>query len=274
MPKFTKKDFKKKLLTKYRLVLMDDSTFEKRLSLKITRLNVFIIGSLLSLFLIFVTVFVIAFTPLKQYIPGYGSLEERNKLYNLSLKADSIENILKIGTAYMDTLLMILSGDENIQRVHFSEDFVSLDNEIKNADLHAGKTAVKHQVSHYFHQTLFFYKPVEGIVTQKFSPAINHFGIDIVSKKNAPVVAIRDGTVIIAQWTHHYGNIIIIKHQNDIISIYKHNSALLKSEGDNVKGGEVIAISGNTGELTTGPHLHFELWMNGVPVNPAIFFNY
>jgi murein DD-endopeptidase MepM/ murein hydrolase activator NlpD len=120
----------------------------------------------------------------------------------------------------------------------------------------------------------YFFPPIDGIVTRKFNRNIDHFGVDIVTKSNEPVKAAADGTVVMADWTQESGNVIAIQHRGNIITIYKHNSALLKKVGNFVNSGEVIAIIGNTGELTTGPHLHFELWYNGNPVNPEEFISF
>jgi murein DD-endopeptidase MepM/ murein hydrolase activator NlpD len=120
----------------------------------------------------------------------------------------------------------------------------------------------------------FFFTPVQGIISNGYNPTGRHYGIDIVSKKNEAIKSILDGTVIFSAWTLQTGYVIAIQHQSDIISIYKHNSVLLKREGDFVKAGDPIAIIGETGELSTGPHLHFELWYNGKPVNPREYITF
>lgn len=276
MTKRNWKDYKasvqKKLITKYRLVVMNDSTFEEKLSFRLSRLNVFVLLSSSAFILVFLTVIIIAFTPLREYIPGYSNLEDRNTLYELSLKADSLENVLNATSGFMDSLIMVLSGNENMGKIDYSE--ISTYRAADGSGSSSGTGSGKVSAPVSFYQSLFYYKPVEGVVTQNFSPSMNHLGIDIVTPEESPVIAVRDGTVIMARWTLHFGNVLAIQHANNIISIYKHNSLLLKFEGDMVKGGEVVAISGNTGEITSGPHLHFELWMNGVPVNPALFLNY
>jgi murein DD-endopeptidase MepM/ murein hydrolase activator NlpD len=113
-----------------------------------------------------------------------------------------------------------------------------------------------------------FFTPLSGIITSKFNSKEKHFGIDIVTSANEAVKATLDGTVIYADWTIETGHVIAIQHSRNLISVYKHNSVLLKSEGEYAKAGEPIAIAGQSGELTTGPHLHFELWYNGTAVNP------
>ena len=117
-------------------------------------------------------------------------------------------------------------------------------------------------------QDFFLFKPVDGIVSEHFDPQIDHLAIDIVAKQDEPVKAVADGTVIFASWTQDSGYVIAIQHRGNLISMYKHNSDLLKNVGNFVTAGEVVSIIGNTGELTSGPHLHFELWYNGNPINP------
>jgi len=119
-----------------------------------------------------------------------------------------------------------------------------------------------------------FFKPLNGIITAKFAPLEKHYGIDIVAPHNDAVKSVLDGTVIMAAWTLETGYVIVIQHAGNLISVYKHNAVLLKQEGDFVKAGEPIAIAGNSGEISTGPHLHFELWYNGNPVNPTNYINF
>jgi murein DD-endopeptidase MepM/ murein hydrolase activator NlpD len=262
----------KKLFTKYRLVIMNDSNFEEKLSFRLSRMNVFIITISVSFLLIVSIVVIIAFTPIREYIPGYSNVEDRHQLYRLSKESDSLKTMISVTSQYLDSLMIVLSGTGSFQRIDFSEisrfiDVPEFKTEIKyTSDL---GTSVKNTL-----EPFLFYKPVEGVITQEFLPALYHFGIDVVTPIESPVLAIRDGSVILARWSYQFGNMIIIQHPNNFISVYKHNSVLLKKEGDKVKGGEPIAISGNTGEISTGPHLHIEMWMNGTPVNPAIFLNY
>jgi murein DD-endopeptidase MepM/ murein hydrolase activator NlpD len=115
---------------------------------------------------------------------------------------------------------------------------------------------------------------VNGIVTNSFKGSENHFGTDIVAGPNEVVKATLDGTIILSTWTIETGNVVQIQHDNDLISVYKHNAEILKNMGKRVKAGEPIAIIGNSGELTTGPHLHFELWYKGKPVNPEEYITF
>ncbi len=261
---------KKKWLTKYRLVIMNDSSFEEKLSFKLSRLNVFLLLSSSGFLLIILTVLIISFTPLREYIPGYSNVADRNELYQLSVRADSLDHMVKATSLYIDSLLMVLSGTDDFGKIDYSE-IHKLTNVAVNIEEDQSNTI---QSSSNIYESLFYHKPVEGILIQEFSPAMNHLGIDIVTPAESPVMAVRDGTVILARWNHEFGNILVIQHSGNIVSVYKHNSLLIRKEGDQVRGGQVVALSGNTGEITSGPHLHFELWINGIPVNPALFLNY
>lgn len=264
-----KNRLKKKWLKKYRFVIMNDSTFEENFSLKLSRMNIFVLFSSISFFLIIITVIIIAFTSLREYIPGYSNIEDRQKLYNLSIKADKLDDMTYIFSSYIDSLFLILSGTENVSKIDYENIKKYSEKETSANNPNFGISSSKS-----IYESLFYYNPIEGVLVQKFSPAMNHLGIDIATENESPVMAVRNGTVILAHWNYEFGNIIVIQHENNIISVYKHNYFLLKKEGDKVKGGEVIALSGNTGENSTGPHLHFELWINGTPVNPESFLNY
>jgi hypothetical protein len=260
---------KKKWLRKYRLVVMNDSTFEEKISFKLSRMNVFILLASSGAVLILLTVIIIAFTPLKEYIPGYSNIEDRNQLYRLSVQADSLQRMVDATSGYMDSLLMVLSGTDDFGKIDYSEM-----NKYTSEIAEPGEAGEGISGTKKIYESLYYHKPLEGIVVQQFNPSMNHLGIDIVTPGESPVKAVREGTVILARWNHEFGNMIVIQHPGNIVSIYKHNSLLLKKEGDRVQGGQVIAISGNSGEITTGPHLHFELWINGAPVNPSLFLNY
>ena len=114
-----------------------------------------------------------------------------------------------------------------------------------------------------------FYKPVDGVITDFFDSKQKHFGIDLVAKENARVSSVLNGTVVLSSWTYETGHVIGIQHDNGYFSLYKHNSVILRSVGDFVSAGEHIAIVGDSGNLSSGPHLHFELWQHGMPVNPV-----
>ena len=276
---------KKKLLHKYRFVVLNEETFEERFSFKLNRLNVFVFSTLFAMLLIAITALFIAFTPLREYIPGYSSTSLKKKATELSYKTDSLQNIISVNQRYLTSIRKVLSGD--VETVNFNKDSILelAKNDVALIDFTPSKqdsllrerVAREDKYNPLLNATeigVVFFAPVKGAISEGYNPQTKHFAIDVVTVKNAPVKAAADGTVIFAGWTPNTGNVIILKHINNTITAYKHTASLSKNQGDIVKGGEVIATVGNTGELTTGPHLHFELWREGYPVNPQDFIDF
>jgi murein DD-endopeptidase MepM/ murein hydrolase activator NlpD len=278
------KKFKKKLLHKYRLVILNEETFEERFSFKLNRLNVFVFSTLFALFLILATTFIIAFTPLREYIPGYSSTALKKKATQLAYQTDSLQQILNVNDQYLTSIKKVLTGD--VKTVNFNKDSLievaktdpsvlirtsRKDSLLRDAVAKEDKynPLVASQVQQYA-----LFAPVKGTITENYDSKAKHYAVDVVTTKDSPVKAVADGTVIFAEWTAATGYVIILKHDNSLISVYKHNAMLTKEQGEIVKAGEVIATVGNTGELTTGPHLHFELWRDGFPVNPTNFIDF
>lgn len=272
----------KKLFHKYRLVILNEDTFEERLSYKLTRLNVFVVTSLTVIVLIIGTIVLIAFTPLREYIPGYASPELRRKTVELTFLADSLETEVRKNRQYFNSIQQMLTGNVTPKTVEdsvaavlpFDPSGVNF-SPSKEDSLLRGKVAEEDKYNLLdiaVSKTDFtLFPPVKGYVSQEFSLEEKHYAVDIVTDKNAPVKAVADGTIIFSEWTAETGYVIILEHSYGLISVYKHNASLSKKQGDMVKTGEVIAIVGNTGEFTTGPHLHFELWSDGYPMNPTDF---
>lgn len=276
---------RKKLLHKYRLVVLNEDTFEERFSFKLNRLNVFVFSTIFTLLLIVVTTILIAFTPLREYIPGYSSTSLKKKATNLAYKTDSLQQELAVNKQYLASIRKVLTGD--VKTVDFNKDSIikaaQLDPSIVNLNASAQDSLLREKVAREdkynplantadFNVSLF--APVKGNISSPYNPEEKHFAVDIVTVKDAPVKAVADGTVIFAEWTAETGYVMIIEHRNDIISVYKHNASLNKEQGELVKAGEVIATVGNTGELTTGPHLHFELWSDSYPIDPTNFIDF
>lgn len=280
-----KPSFWAKIRNRYRLVVMNDDTFEEQFSFKLTPLNIFILVGLVSIVMITFTVSLVAFTPLREYIPGYGTeVNTRQELINLALKTDSLEYELSLRTAAMDNLKNILSGNvtgDTTSHKNNKENAVAP----KNIDIKPSKedSAFRAQVESQDKYSLafsegktgkgnissfFFFTPVKGMVTASFNSAEEHYGVDIAAKENEPIKAALDGTVLFSGWTSETGYTIQIQHSNNLVSAYKHCSVLMKKAGQYVKAGEAIAVIGNSGEQTSGPHLHFELWYNGTPIDP------
>jgi murein DD-endopeptidase MepM/ murein hydrolase activator NlpD len=273
----------RKLTNKYRLVILDDETFEERLSFQLSRFNVLVLLSVLAIAFAFLMYALFIFTPLKEYIPGYGDPNLRKSLIKMKIQVDSIDNYLSQQELWMQNIRNVLEGNlDSMALVKSSKveffDTIKLDKiPIEDVLLREAIEREEGYALMFSEQeskkkgVLFdmnFFPPVKGYVTASFDAEKEHFGIDIVAQEKAPVVATLDGTVFFAGWTMETGYVIGIQHSNNIVSFYKHNSVILKKIGNFVKAGEPITIIGNSGELTSGPHLHFELWKDGIPVNP------
>ncbi|CAN5912073.1 M23 family metallopeptidase [soil metagenome] len=270
-----------RLRNKYRLVVMNDDTFEERVSLRLTPLGFLILIFVSTIIMITLVVSLVAFTPLREYIPGYADVGMQKNLIKMTWKTDSMEKALVNKERYMDNLAMILSGRDSSAHPADPRDSSkkytdlnfrpsaadsALRNEIESMDQYSLSIGVRQKggISGFF-----FFIPVTGSVTNTFNAAEEHFGVDVTaSNDNEPVRATLDGTVISAGWTTGDGYVITVQHSDNLISIYKHNAALLKKPGEYVKAGDPIAIVGSSGEQNTGPHVHFELWYNGTPIDP------
>ena len=280
-----RREIKRKLLHKYRLVILNESTFEEKISFKLSRLNVFVTGSLCIIGLIGLTTLLIAFTPLREYIPGYSSTKLKKQATELTYKTDSLVRTLNYTNKYLENIRMVLKGDiENneINRDSLFEQF-KLDpsaidlSPIKEDSLLRAEVALEDKYNLFEREsngnTIVFFPPLSGIISQGYDAMKKHFAVDIVAPRETPIKAIASGTVIFAEWTADTGHVIIIEHRDGLLSVYKHNGSLTKGQGDTVNAGEVIASVGNTGEYTTGPHLHFELWNNETPVTPTDYID-
>lgn len=280
------KKIKRRLLDKYRLMILNENTFEERLSFKLTRLNVFVLVSLLAVFLITLTYLLIALTPLREYIPGYSSTALKKKATELSYKTDSLQLVIAMNDRYYESIKKVLTGDLNA--VDFNRDSIieAVKLEASEVDLTpiAEDSLLREKIDKEDKYNLFesattatnfvLFPPVSGTISEPYNAKEKHYAVDVVVVKDTPIKATADGIVIFAEWTASTGYVIIIEHSYGLISIYKHNAALTKVQGDLVKAGEVIATAGNTGELSTGPHLHFELWNDGYPINPTNFIDF
>ena len=279
------KKIKRKLLDKYRLVILKESTFEERLSIKLTRLNVFVLVSLSAIFLIAGTTILIAYTSLREYIPGYSSAKLKKQATELNYKTDSLQQVINLNERYFASIKKVLQGDVS---ANLDKDSIiaAVKLEASEVDLtpSAEDSLLREKISKEDKYNLFesatsasnfvLFSPVSGTISDTYNPKKKHYAVDIVVPKNTPIKATADGTVIFADWTASTGYVIIIEHSYGLISVYKHNAMLTKEQGEIVKAGEVIGTVGNTGELTTGPHLHFELWRDGFPINPTSFIDF
>lgn len=278
-----RKIIKKKLFTKNRLVILNEETFEEVFSLRLTLMNVFVVATIGALLIIFITTYIIAFTPLREYIPGYASTKLKKDATELALKSDSLSNALKKNEAYIASIKRILTGD--LDYAKFSKDSITAKNpesvsedDLKptDADLLLREQVAREDKYNLFEKakpkvSVVFFPPAQGMITEKFNPKEKHYAVDVALAKNTPIKAVLAGTVIFADWTPTNGNVVIIRHNNGFISVYKHAASLTKEQGNDVRTGEVIALAGSTGQESTGVHLHFELWKDGYPIDPTIF---
>ncbi|MES1222200.1 MAG: M23 family metallopeptidase [Bacteroidota bacterium] len=278
-----------RIKNKFRLVIMNDATFEEKASFVLTPLNVFVSVGVVILFLIVLVSYIIAFTSLREYIPGYADVNMRRNIKTLALRVDSLDEELRnkeMNTANFADIL--LDKKQNPKMNPAQKDSTkkydkltlkgSVDDSLMRAEIESQskyslalgeENSAKSGIRNFF-----FFVPLKGVVTDSYKSGTSHYGVDITAPENEAIKATLDGTVILAAWTSETGYVIQVQHENNLVSIYKHNSVLLKKVGDKVNAGEAIAIIGNSGELTSGPHLHFELWFNGLPVDPQEYLSF
>jgi murein DD-endopeptidase MepM/ murein hydrolase activator NlpD len=266
---------------KYRLSIYDDTTYEQVFHFRLKGREVLVVLVISIFLLVGLNTFFIAFTPIREFIPGYPDKETRRIMQNNVLKIDSLENEFAEWTHYWNNSIRVLSGnstqivqnppDSNVGAKPFVDIRSKQDSMFRDRIEKEEKFDFKDNFSFKKNKNIsemHLMAPLKGKITSKFDAGENHLGIDIVSSPDDVVVATLDGTVIVSEWMLETGNTILIQHNDNIISVYKHNAKLLKKQGSKVKAGDAIAIMGNSGELTYGPHLHFELWSGGVPIDP------
>ncbi len=278
--------FISRLINSYKIVVSNEETFEEKLSFRTNKINVFFVLFLYSILLIVFTISIVFFTQLREMVPGYSSTDLLNQAIYLTKKTDSLENELELNNKFYKSIESVLSGraDEIIYK-----DTLVLDNNLEDSEQQAvfpnsEDSILRRYVENEdkFNLTKnelvienkMFVSPIKGEITQQFDPSNNHFALDLSADVGTPVKAVLDGKIIFSEWSVDTGYVLIVDHGDNIISVYKHNSKSLKEQNIFVKAGEVIAYSGNQGDLSTGPHLHFELWKNGTPINPEPLFNF
>jgi len=273
-----------KLFRRYRFVIMTDSSFEEKLSLTLSRLNIFAFAGIFVFVCFFSTLLLIAYTPLSVYVPGKSSSSVQKSLIELSLKSDSLESLMLNRAVYLENINNIISGNELITPTESNSSAFEKEDKIifekSKADsllrllVEAEDKSSIYVKSVSNNNYLTFFTPLSGLISDTYNSKIKHFGVDLVAKDKSRISSVLDGTVLISHWTSETGYVIAIQHKNDYVSLYKHNSLLLKEAGDFVNAGDHIAVIGNSGELSTGPHLHFELWHKGAPVNPEDYISF
>ncbi len=287
--KIKTKNKENRLRSKFRFSIFNDTSHKEMLSFKANGLMMLISLSLVIIFIIVAVTFLISFTPLREYIPGYPNAESRKAIIQNAIKADSLEQTVKMWAYQLENIQRIVKGESpvNIDTLNASpsadtsaskanlstkiskEDSIMRVEVMKQEMSSTGKTKNIIQI-----EGLHFFPPVKGMISEGFNAANGHTFVDIAAPAGSVVSAVLDGTVIMANWTDETGFTIQIQHSNDIISIYKHNSKLLKKAGERVKAGTAIALVGDKGTLSTGNHLHFELWHKGVAVDPLNYIKF
>ncbi len=281
-----------------RMTVFIDKSLEPLFTLRFTPVMLAVgVGALAILLIISVTL-LIAFTGLREYIPGYPTGEERIMIMQNLQRVDSLATEVEMRDDMLRNLRAVLSGDDRVLRQGSAQSDTALTpgNVTKEslAGLNKGKSseensfisevesAEKYDVDagqseagvNQELESTFFFSPLKGIVTDGFGVRNGHLGVDVAAQDGTPVMSTLAGTIIFAEWTVQTGYVIMVQHDNQLVSVYKHNARLLKKEGARVKAGEAIAMVGNSGELTSGPHLHFELWYMGAPLNPENYINF
>ena len=277
-----------KLKHKYRLILMNDSSLEEQISFRFSALDVITVLTIGCVLLFVFFLLLVGYTPLNEFVPGKASSSLHKELIAITLKTDSLEKKLLVNELYLKNITAIVNGEdpinistENTLALSASETELSFKKSKEDSLLRLAVEAEdKISISptdkkdNLDMESMLFFSPIKGVITNGFDRKKNHFGTDIVAKQDEPIKCVFDGVVVISHWTSETGNVIGVQHDNGMFSLYKHNSILFKRAGEYVKSGEVIAIIGNSGELSSGPHLHFELWHKGTPVNPENYISF
>ena len=271
------KTFLKRIFNDYKVVVSSEDTFEEKLSFKANKINAFIIMLLYSIILIAFTISIVFFTQLREMVPGYSSSDLLNRAIYLTKKTDSLEQQIALNNKFYKSIEDVLSGNVDD---FISRDELSIDSNLINSDIFTISPNLQDSILRQYVENedkfnltnnelvienKMFFSPIKGEITQSFNFNENHFAIDIAADIGTPVKSVLDGKIIFSEWSLETGYVVVIDHGENIISVYKHNSKTLKEQNDFVQAGEVIAYSGNQGNLSSGPHLHFELWKNGTP---------
>jgi len=284
----SKRTFSNWLTTKYLLIIRNEENFAEKHTYGFNYARVILIGLVIFLIALALATFMIRGV-LQQWLdPRYSERESRNQLIEMRLGMDSLKHQLIGQEIYIENLRQIFSGGLNVDQIDslasqeirpdiiLEERIQPIDSQFR-ADFESSELSETPFEIRTFSddlRSIYLFSPMEGVLSDNYNPKDDHYGVDIVGKENEPVKSVADGIIILASWTLDGGHVIGIQHRAGLVSIYKHNSELLKNVGNFVTGGEIIAIIGNSGELTSGPHLHFELWHNSNPVNPEEYVGF
>ncbi len=280
-----KKKLVHKLKSKYRLVIMRETSFEEVWQMKLSRMNVINALAVSITIYTLIVIMLVIWTPLKQLVPGYPRAEMTRSIRMNALRLDSLDYQLSLKDQFIENLITIINGGE--PKTHSTDEGAAKIATQQISDSRSAEDSllrISVEKAQRFNlnpenassenrnlNQLYFFPPVRGLIMAHFDYANRHYGVDIATASNQGIKAVLDGTVILSDFTTETGFTVQIQHDNNLVSAYKHNKELFKKVGDRVKAGEVVATVGNTGELTSGPHLHFELWHLGRPLNPEHF---
>lgn len=267
---------------KYKLTIINENTLEEVVGLRVSKLNgISVLLSVLTV-LFLIAAIIIAFTPLRNYLPGYMNSEVRAQVVENALRVDSLQQLVERQNLYIINIQDIFLGKIKADTVYSMDSLTNIrQDSLMERTQREAEFRKQYEETEKYNLTsitarsevdgLIFYRPTRGMISSAFNAEQKHFGTDIAANPGESVLATLDGTVILSTYTAETGYLIEVQHNQDFVSVYKHCGSLLKREGDAVKAGEAIALVGNTGELTTGPHLHFELWHKGRAVNPELY---
>ena len=275
----------RRLKYRYRLVVYNDSTYHTVWSAKLTRFKMFVIVLFFIASVITITSLLVAYTPIRELIPGYPSEAVRDMIVKNVILTDSLEQQIKVRDDYFEQIRTILGGDVPQDDYEKLDTFVhpsAIELHVYSHDSIFAQNLLEERLDLSVRtgdeelnlDNIHFFTPLQGMISGKFEKLTSHFGIDIVGLPNSRISSVLPGTVIFSGWTLDTGYVIYIQHDNNFISAYKHNSEVLKKMGETVEAGEIIAFMGNSGEFTTGPHLHFELWFKGIPLDPQQYIDF
>ena len=273
------------LLNRYRMVVINEKTFNEEFSFRLSRLNIIIASILVIAFIFIGAIFLVAYTPLKEFIPGYTSTKLRKEAIMNSFLLDSLSSEFQKQHQFINAMKSALKGEFSLDEQSFKDlnqsnpEVLNRKNSLVKADSLLRLEVIQEDKYNVLpnpegNVKFMLFSPVSGIISQPFNNETKHFAVDIALAKDVPIKSVATGTVILADWTADTGYVIVIKHDYGLLSVYKHNSSIEKSQGDLVAAGEVIAFAGSTGELSTGYHLHFELWIDGYPADPTNFIDF
>ena len=276
-----RKSFWKNFKFKYKLTITNENTLEEIVGIHVSKLNGVSVLLFAVTVIFLITSVIIAFTPLRNYLPGYMNSEVREQVVLNALRADSLQWVLERQRMYIMNIQDIISGNVKVDSVHTIDSLtVTRTEELVERTQAEDDFRKQYEETERYNLTtidnapvmsgLIFFRPTRGMVSSDFDANKQHYGIDIAANPNESVLATLDGTVILATYTADTGYVIQVQHAQNLVSVYKHCGSLLKKVGDTVKAGEAIALVGKTGEKTTGgPHLHFELWNKGRALDPS-----